>query len=275
MTMDIKLFEKGFNFSEFKFLIKTTQFKLRQTIDLFFGGTLLHSIDYLNDATTALKANYLYKIRHYEQDIFVFCNESIIYWKNDEFAIYEPDRSTINNENLFSLIKYIVDTNQVLDKSKELHDLLKFRITESSKLYKDSENIDHDLSAKIKNSVSDDKIQSVSKEDLKNQTIFQQPTWRVEIIGSDVKTYEDFIHRLFCSFQFPNSCFETEKDVLAGLKNLSWLKSNRFAIIFWEEDKIFKGNKALKAQVYETLESDILSHWIDSTDITFNIFKIM
>ena len=96
---------------------------------------------------------------------------------------------------------------------------------------------------------------------------------KCEMIGKLVGDEKEFWHRIYSGFQFPEKYKENEEDIVAGLKDLSWISQDDYAIFIWDADHLFADQPDIKKRLCSVFEEEIIPFWKDKNK-TFTLFLV-
>lgn len=106
-------------------------------------------------------------------------------------------------------------------------------------------------------------IKSKHLEELKAKLIANDRVLVVELDGVKIQSWIDYISEIQSKFRFPTSCLDSVDRYLDWIRDLEWLKQDKFAIIINHFSEFCKENPSIKNEIVLDFEETILPYWQD------------
>jgi hypothetical protein len=85
----------------------------------------------------------------------------------------------------------------------------------------------------------------------------------VEIDGSNIQSWKDYISEMQSNFLFPTPCFNSIDRYLDWMRDLGWLYKEGFVLIINHFSSFLKNDPELKCQIVSDFVDVILPFWQD------------
>ncbi|HBE78198.1 MAG TPA: hypothetical protein DDW65_10515 [Firmicutes bacterium] len=85
----------------------------------------------------------------------------------------------------------------------------------------------------------------------------------VELDGTYIKSWEDYICEIQNRFKFPTSCLDSVDRYLDWMRDLEWLDKEEFVLIINHFNDFCNDNPKIKEEIISDYENVILPFWQD------------
>ena len=86
-------------------------------------------------------------------------------------------------------------------------------------------------------------------------------TFLVELDGSEIQSWEDYIIRVETLMRFPTTCVDNIDRYLDWIRDLSWLNCEGYILIIYHFDQFLSRDSRIKTIIMESFESTVLPWW--------------
>lgn len=108
------------------------------------------------------------------------------------------------------------------------------------------------------------KVQEVSLEDfatIKLELIDNPEIFLVELSGSEIQSWDDYVTKMQINFRFPTSCKDSVDRYLDWMRDLSWIEKEKFILVIHQFDKFLQKLPELKSEIMSDFTDIILPFW--------------
>lgn len=110
------------------------------------------------------------------------------------------------------------------------------------------------------------KVLSVNSKDIeiiKTKFVSNDKAYIVEINGTQIQSWEDYISDIQNKFRFPTPCFDSVDRYLDWMRDLDWLKKEEYVLIITHYGLFMRNDSELKKQIVSDFSDIILPFWQD------------
>jgi len=93
-----------------------------------------------------------------------------------------------------------------------------------------------------------------------------EKTFLVELEGKTIQSWEDYISIIQDKFKFPTKCFDSVDRYLDLIRDLEWLKKDRFVLIIRNYSFFLKQNPKLRNEIISEFTEIILPFWQEEVE---------
>jgi len=108
------------------------------------------------------------------------------------------------------------------------------------------------------------KVYEVSPEDfakLKLEFIDNQEIFLVELSGSEIQSWDDYVTMMQTNFRFPTTCNDSVDRYLDWMRDLSWIEKEKFILVIHQFDRFLQNMPELKSEIISDFIDIILPFW--------------
>lgn len=108
------------------------------------------------------------------------------------------------------------------------------------------------------------KVQEVSPEEIaiiKGELIGSPEILLVELNGSEIQSWEDYVSEIQQNFRFPTSCFDSVDRYLDWMRDLSWIEKEKYILVIHHFDTFLQHKPELKNEIVLDFKDTILPFW--------------
>lgn len=108
------------------------------------------------------------------------------------------------------------------------------------------------------------KIQEISPEEfafIKGELNVSPEVYLVELNGSEIQSWDDYVSEIQQSFKFPTLCNESVDRYLDWMRDLSWIKKEKYMLVIHQFDKFLQHEPELKNEIILDFKEIILPFW--------------
>lgn len=85
----------------------------------------------------------------------------------------------------------------------------------------------------------------------------------VELCGSSIQTWKDYITDIGEKFRFPVDCLDSVDRYLDLMRDLDWLDAKKYILVIYEYKHFLQSNPELKNEILSQFAEIILPFWQD------------
>lgn len=116
------------------------------------------------------------------------------------------------------------------------------------------------------NKIFSNKVQKVNSQDvefIKEKLDSNDRVYVVEVSGSNIQSWEDYISEIQSKFLFPTSCVDNIDGYLDWMRDLDWLNKEEIVLIINDFSIFLKDDPKLKNEIISDFVDIILPFWQD------------
>lgn len=96
---------------------------------------------------------------------------------------------------------------------------------------------------------------------IKEEILRNPDAFLVEIDGSSIQSWEDYIREIEKKFRFPTTCIDNVDRYLDWIRDLSWLEKEEYVLVIYNSNLFLKKNLNLKNEIIMYFNEAVLPFW--------------